>query len=197
MNPASRLAPLLTILFCLPAGFCAAEELRLRVIVETDAGGDPDDEQSLVRFLVYANEWDLAGIIANRPRARDGENKNPERTGLGIVRALVNAYGQCHANLVRHDPLGALYRTNTGLAQKEGDTMTFLYLVPTGMNDPNEPTWGSWAGRYGPHEEFPGKEYVVYASGGERITGDLSGAKGRALLARWYDPTKGKAVAGG
>jgi hypothetical protein len=23
------------------------------VIIETDAGGDPDDEQTLVRFLVY------------------------------------------------------------------------------------------------------------------------------------------------
>ncbi|HVK59408.1 MAG TPA: nucleoside hydrolase-like domain-containing protein, partial [Candidatus Kapabacteria bacterium] len=31
---------------------------RLRVMVETDAGGDPDDEQSLVRFLLYSNEWD-------------------------------------------------------------------------------------------------------------------------------------------
>jgi hypothetical protein len=26
---------------------------RLRFIIVTDAGGDPDDEQSLVRFLVY------------------------------------------------------------------------------------------------------------------------------------------------
>ena len=41
---------------------------RLRLIVETDAGGDPDDEQSLVRFLLYSNEWDVEGIIANRPR---------------------------------------------------------------------------------------------------------------------------------
>src|SRR4051812_23355725 len=57
---------------------------RLRLIIETDAGGDPDDEQSLVRFLLYANEWDVEGIIANRSRARDGENLNPERTGLGI-----------------------------------------------------------------------------------------------------------------
>ena len=95
---------MLTILFCLLPGFCPAQEPRLRVIIETDAGGDPDDEQSLVRFLVYANEWDIEGIIANRPRARDGENRNPERTGLGIVRALVRAYGQCYANLVRHDP---------------------------------------------------------------------------------------------
>jgi hypothetical protein len=37
--------------------------------------------------------------------------------------------------------------------------MAFLYLVPTGMNDPNEPTWGSWAGRYGPNDEWPGKPY--------------------------------------
>jgi hypothetical protein len=58
-----------------------------------------------------------------------------------------------------HGPLGALYPTNTGLRQKEGDTMAFLYLLPTGMNDPNEPTWGSWAGRYGPNEQAPGKPY--------------------------------------
>src|SRR5262245_16691293 len=39
---------------------CAAQAPandRLRVVIETDAGGDPDDEQSLVRFLLYTNEW--------------------------------------------------------------------------------------------------------------------------------------------
>src|SRR5256885_5200348 len=74
-------------------------EPRLRLIIETDAGGDPDDEQSLVRFLLYVNEWDVEGIIANRPCARDGENLNRERTGLGVVRALVKAYGECWPNL--------------------------------------------------------------------------------------------------
>ena len=264
---------------------------RLRVIIETDAGGDPDDEQSLVRFLLYTSEWDVEGIIATRPTAREGENLNRERTGLGIVRAMLNAYGECHPKLVLHDarfptkeqlwkrtvpsyrddkhdgddavrliiaavdspdprpiwfcnwgtdegsagsslkraldkvlnergqkgyadfksrirlssddqfgdhttkiqplfrlwvdtfrpevnrkrwyhrfsaltakaggfdierdvrtghgPLGALYPLNTTHPQKEGDTMSFLYLVPTGMNDPNRPEWGSWAGRYG------------------------------------------------
>lgn len=260
---------------------------RLRVIIETDAGGDPDDEQSLVRFLLYANEWDVEGIIANRPVARPGENLNPERTGLGIVRAQLSAYGKCQARLAEHDPhyptlgdlwertvpghddrtdgeelvlralerpdprpvwfcnwgtdkgsarsclarvldrilrergaeaygrlkqrirlssadafgehttalqppwtfwvdtfrpelggkrwyhrfsaltakaggfdverdvraghgpLGALYPTNTTHPQKEGDTMSFLYLIPTGMNDVDHPDWGSWAGRYG------------------------------------------------
>ncbi|MGQ0636437.1 MAG: nucleoside hydrolase-like domain-containing protein [Planctomycetaceae bacterium] len=266
-----------------------ADEHRgpLRLIVETDAGGDPDDEQSLVRFLLYANEWDVEAIIANRLHAREGENRNPERSGLAIVRRHLSAYGECWSSLVRHDPryptkdalwertiagyddsdeavrriiaiadrhdprpvwysdwgsdrgaatnnlkraldlvlkergpqgyshfksrlklssadsfgehtwnvappfplwvdtfrpeldgrrwyhrfsaltataggfdllrdvvtghgpLGALYPANTTHPQKEGDSLTFLYLVPTGMNDPDHPDWGSWAGRYG------------------------------------------------
>src|SRR5437763_16554524 len=76
------------ILFCALAGHLALAQGtvaqisdRLRLIVETDAGGDPDDEQPLVRFLLYLNEWDVEGIIANRQNARDGENRNSERTG--------------------------------------------------------------------------------------------------------------------
>src|SRR5438093_7621157 len=84
------------------AGSAYADPSRLRLLIETDAGGDPDDEQSLVRFLLYACEWDIEGIIANRPKARDGENLNRERNGLGIVRALVKAYGECYPSLVQH-----------------------------------------------------------------------------------------------
>src|SRR6266852_7296687 len=80
-----------------------AQEPKLRVIIETDAGGDPDDEQTLVRFLLYANEWDVEGIIANRPHTIRPENKNPENSGLGIVRRLVRAYGECYPRLVLHD----------------------------------------------------------------------------------------------
>lgn len=294
---------------------------RLRVMIETDAGGDPDDEQSLVRFLLYCNEWDVEGILATRPRARERENLNPRRTGIGIVRAMIDAYGQCHPNLLKHDPrypdaerlrrvtvagtgdvrdgvdlviaavdrddprplwfcnwgtddgsapsnlkraldevlrergpagyarfkrrirlssadkfgdhtaaieppfplwvdtfrpeidrrrwyhrfsaitakaggfdvrrdvltnhgpLGALYPTNTTHPQKEGDTMTFLYLVPTGMNDPQQPTWGSWAGRYGPNEEFPGRSYF-WANQRDAWNGSTSRDN---TLARWAE----------
>jgi hypothetical protein len=90
---------------------------RLRLLIETDAGGDPDDEQSLVRFLLYANEWDVEGIIANRPATRRPENKNPEDTGLGIVRRLLNAYGACRPSLVQHD---ARYPTKESLWQRTG-----------------------------------------------------------------------------
>ena len=81
----------------------SAPEKR-RVIIETDAGGDPDDEQSLVRFLLYANEWDIEGIIANRPTARPGENLNPVHTGLGIVQQHLSAYGEVHHRLQAHAP---------------------------------------------------------------------------------------------
>src|SRR4030081_1298931 len=81
----------------------ATPDSRLRVIIETDAGGDPDDEQSLVRFLLYVNEWDVEGIICTLAKARDKENLNPERTGLGIVRRQLKAYGECYPKLVKHD----------------------------------------------------------------------------------------------
>jgi hypothetical protein len=280
----------------LPPAAAQAPNPRLRIIIETDAGGDPDDEQSLVRFLLYVNEWDVEGVIANRPMVRRGENHNPETTGFGVVRRLVDAHGECYPSLVKHDarypapdtllartvagyddtdaavkliiaavdrddprpvwyadwgtnngaavnnlkraldrvlkergargyapfknklrvichgnifgehttrheppfpllvdtfnppqdgkrwyhrfsaltataggfdlqrdvltghgPLGALYPTNTTHPQKEGDSMTFLYLIPTGLGDPEQPSWGSWAGRYGPNAQFNGR----------------------------------------
>ncbi|KAL4966549.1 uncharacterized protein BDV14DRAFT_188994 [Aspergillus stella-maris] len=32
----------------------------------------------------------------------------------------------------------------------EGDTPSLLYMIPTGLSDPEHPDWGSWGGRYGP-----------------------------------------------
>ncbi len=265
---------------------------RLRVIVETDIGGDADDQASLVRFLLYSNEWDVEGIIADRAAGKF--NTDPVRNHKGIkatngyelALGYLDAYAQVYDNLKRHsngyptperlrqitvpgwnetdagvklliaagdrdDPrpiwygnwgsnsgatsnlrrafdrvkkerspaeyrafvkkfrictldgpgrtrqghenqivlhietgypdiggrwyhrfrpltehaggfdvkrdvqnghgaLGSLYTT-----PKEGDSWTFVYLIPTGLSDPNEPTWGSWAGRYGPRGNDP------------------------------------------
>jgi hypothetical protein len=38
-------------------------EGRYRVGVLTDLGGDPDDEQSLLRFVALANMYDVDGIV--------------------------------------------------------------------------------------------------------------------------------------
>ncbi len=295
---------------------------KIRIIIETDAGGDPDDEQSLVRFLLYANVFDIEGIIANRKVARPRENKNPVRDGLGIVRAMVNAYGQCYPNLLLHDkgypspeylmkctvpgyddtddgvdliinsvdapdhrpvwfcnwgtddgsspscmrraldiilkdrgqegyarfknrirlssadkfgdhttvinppfplwvdtwrppvenkrwyhrfstitakaggfdierdvrnghgPLGSLYPLNTNYPQKEGDTMSFLYLVPTGMNDPYQPGWGSWVGRYGLNREEHADKNYYWANQSDTWNGATNRDN---MLARWAE----------
>jgi len=264
---------------------------KLRVIVETDIGGDADDQASLVRFLLYANEWDVEGIIADRHASRfhNDPARNHKgikaRDGYELAQAYLDAYAEVHENLKRHadypapdelrrvlapgwndtdegvkriiaaadrddprpiwygnwgsnsgaqsnlrraldrvkrertpaeyetfvkkfrictldgprgtkqghedqvalhietgyhdvggrwyhrfrpltqqaggfdvrrdvqknhGPLGALYTT-----PKEGDSWTFVYLIPNGLSDPNQPTWASWAGRYGPRAGDP------------------------------------------
>ncbi|MBM3211283.1 DUF1593 domain-containing protein [Candidatus Poribacteria bacterium] len=48
-----------------------------------------------------------------------------------------------------HGPLCANYTI-----VKEGDTMTFMHLIPNGLNDINHPEWGGWSGRYSLNKEF-------------------------------------------
>jgi len=49
-----------------------------------------------------------------------------------------------------HGPLGALYPLDGhGVpGMKEGDTPSFLGLVPNGLNVPERPDWGGWGGRF-------------------------------------------------
>jgi hypothetical protein len=45
-----------------------------------------------------------------------------------------------------HGPLGAVYPDVAyGM---EGDTPSWLSLIPTGLSDPEHPDWGGWGGRY-------------------------------------------------
>lgn len=48
-----------------------------------------------------------------------------------------------------HGPLCANYTI-----QKEGDTPTFMHLIPNGLNAPGEPQWGGWSGRYSHNDEL-------------------------------------------
>ena len=45
-----------------------------------------------------------------------------------------------------HGPLGAAYPDVAWGV--EGDTPSFLSLIPNGLNDPEHPEWGGWGGRY-------------------------------------------------
>ena len=78
---------------------CAAAE-RPRLAVLTDIGGDPDDEQSLVRLMVYANEFDLELLAASAAGTR-GELKESV-TRPDLIRQIVDAYGAVLPHLSRH-----------------------------------------------------------------------------------------------
>ncbi len=55
----------LLVLFVLAVCLAGAASGKPRLLVLTDIGGDPDDTQSLVRLLVYSNEFDIEGLIAS------------------------------------------------------------------------------------------------------------------------------------
>lgn len=47
---------------------------------------------------------------------------------------------------IGHGPLGLCYPdVSWGM---EGDTPSFLWIIPNGLNEPEHPEWGGWGGRY-------------------------------------------------
>jgi hypothetical protein len=71
---------------------------RPRVVVLTDITNEPDDEQSLVRLLVYANEFDVEGLIATT------STWLKDRVSPETIRGHVEAYGQVRERLLVHAP---------------------------------------------------------------------------------------------
>lgn len=67
-----------------------------RVVVLTDITNEPDDEESMVRFLVYCNEYDVEGLIATTSVWLK-DKVRPDK-----IRERVDAYGQVRDNLLKH-----------------------------------------------------------------------------------------------
>ncbi|MFO0892386.1 MAG: DUF1593 domain-containing protein [Isosphaeraceae bacterium] len=58
---------------------------------------DPDDVQSMVRFLLYANEFDVEGLVASAGSFANVANKKN-------LLDILDLYDQVDENLRRHDP---------------------------------------------------------------------------------------------
>jgi len=82
------------------AGFFAAPAAQAgpRVIVLTDIENEPDDAQSLVRFLTYSNQWDVEALIATT------SVHQPDKIATGRIQEIVKAYGKVRNNLLLHEP---------------------------------------------------------------------------------------------
>lgn len=94
---------------------------RPRLLVLTDIGGDPDDQQSMVRLMLYTNEFEIEGLIAT---AAGVPGELPQKiTRPELIREIVEAYGQVQPNLLLHDerypPVAGLRaRIKTGNANR-------------------------------------------------------------------------------
>ncbi|KAL5050879.1 hypothetical protein BDW71DRAFT_215054 [Aspergillus fruticulosus] len=261
-----------------------------RVFVISDIANEPDDTQSLVRLLLYGNEFDIRGIVActstwlrtsvypgeierlinayaavvpNLNTHVHPENQYPAAEDLlGIIRHGPPVYGKraldpniplsdgaellieqlsCSSN----DPLwvlcwggtnddtGLWIRTNypdifyicsvhawnsyalaawTGISGDlqgpefpdfggpdttkvspytqyimEGDTPTFLYLIPNGLGCADHPEWGSWGGRYAPVDV--GLAARHYSDTVDRVVGadGRCYVSNRATIWRWRE----------
>ncbi len=86
----------LSLLLCLFLLVCQSspEEGPLpRIIVSTDIGGsDPDDFQSMVHFLVYADRFDTEGLISSPPH--EGRKEH--------IMEVIDAYEKDYPNLKEH-----------------------------------------------------------------------------------------------
>lgn len=82
------------------AALAATAFAQPRLAVLTDIGGDPDDQQSMVRLMVYANEFDIELLLASAA-GTPGELK-VSITRPELIREIVGAYGQVLPNLERH-----------------------------------------------------------------------------------------------
>ena len=72
---------------------------RPRIIATTD--GEIDDQCSMVRFLLYTNEWDVEGIITSSSQYHW---RGHRWAGDDWIEPYLAAYKKVYPNLVKHDP---------------------------------------------------------------------------------------------
>ena len=126
---------------------------KRRVLVLTDIEADPDDAQSLIRFLTYANQWDVEGLIATT------SIHQKTRVAPESIVALLEAYKQVRPNLSKHEKgypsfgqLKAKVKRGLPLYGMEGvgegkDSEGSQWIVQLLEQDDSRPLWVSvWGG---------------------------------------------------
>src|SRR5690348_17393452 len=97
MNRSSIIAACL-LAFGPTGSFAADGPTKPRLVVLTDIGGDPDDQQSMIRLMLYSNEFEIEGLIATAAGV-PGELKQAV-TKPELIRQIVEAYGKVRPNLL-------------------------------------------------------------------------------------------------
>ncbi len=131
----------------------AQDQGKHRLFVLTDQGADNDDNQSMVRLMLYSNEIDIEGLVATTSTFM------MDRTNPWIIEKVVKAYGQVQPNLLKHDPhyppaeyLLSLIKSGSteygmGGVGRGKDSEGSALLISALKNDDPRPLWVSiWGG---------------------------------------------------
>lgn len=126
---------------------------KQRVIILTDIEADPDDTQSLVRLLLYANQIDIKGLVATTS-CWHRDVVNPES-----IQRILRAYGEIQPNLLLHekgfpDELELLRMVKSGLPKygmkgvgQGMDSEGSNWILEQLEDDDERPLWISvWGG---------------------------------------------------
>jgi hypothetical protein len=128
---------------------------RPRVVVLTDIANEPDDQMSMVRFLVYSNQFDVEGLVAST------STWMRSRVRPDVIRTVIDAYRQVYPTLSTHadgyptaDALNALVATGPegfGMAAANLDDDTISSgarrIVAAGDREDERPLWVlAWGG---------------------------------------------------
>jgi hypothetical protein len=66
--------------------------------VLTDIANEPDDQMSMVRFLVYSNQFDVEGLVATT------STWMRNRVRPDVIQSVIDAYAEVRPNLLKHQP---------------------------------------------------------------------------------------------
>lgn len=98
---------LLVLLYCFSIiGIVGQNHLeRPRLLVLTDIGGDPDDQQSLRRLMLYSNEFRIEGLLATATQGFLGQRlpRGEYQICEEIIDEIINDYDSVYLNLLHHN----------------------------------------------------------------------------------------------
>ncbi len=103
---------LIALCMFLPSWMVAQENKKLRVLVLTDIEADPDDTESMIRFLTYCNQWDVEGLIATT------SIHQKTRVAPESILKILSAYRLVQPNLLKHEKGYPAYEQLAPLVKK-------------------------------------------------------------------------------
>jgi len=104
----------LSLIILLLAGFttATAQIEKPRIFVLTDIENEPDDAQSLVRFMTYSNQWDVEGIVATTSCWQR------DKIAEWRIHEIIDAYGKVRNNLEVHEKGYPTFEYMKGIVKK-------------------------------------------------------------------------------